>query len=180
MTGVQESQLVQKKRICGAKKKAIKLVLFICTAAVITFLILMTYFFPLIVEVVCALLEFDESVLLYSVAIFIPFEILVSAILAVGFIGLIAAGVLMFVGIPILQLGFGFFSIGRMIRLLIVKKSENKKGVAVIFRVLTLIFGVASIVFAILFFAKFIPIYMFLRSAVLFFIGSIVLNIFIE
>ena len=78
---------------------------------------------------------------------------------------------------PIILAVFSFLHVSQCF---IEKKPLNKKWAAISLRILTLIFATASIVFVVLFVTCTIPLYDFIRSWVLFFIGSIVLNIFLE
>ena len=75
---------------------------------------------------------------------------------------------------------FGIFSFLHILQLCLTTKTLKNKAWAIIFRILTVLFGVASIVFSILLLTKHIPIYDYLRSVVLFFGGSIVLNLAVE
>lgn len=72
------------------------------------------------------------------------------------------------------------FSLLHVLQCFVENKPLKKKWAAVFLRVLLLIFAIASIVFVVLFVTGTIPLYDFLRSWVLFFIGSIVLNVFLE
>lgn len=86
-------------------------------------------------------------------------------------------------GVPLMsvvQAMFAIFSFVNVTRLFVVNKPIKRKPIAIIFRVLTVLFGIALIVSPILLLVQVIPVYTFLRCVVLFFIGSIVLNIFIE
>ena len=80
----------------------------------------------------------------------------------------------------VVQAMFAIFSFINVTRLFAVNKPIKRKPIAIIFRVLTVLFGIALIVSPILLLVQVIPVYTFLRCVVLFFIGSIVLNIFIE
>ena len=80
----------------------------------------------------------------------------------------------------IVQPMFSVFSFINVTRLFVVNKPIKRKPIAIIFRVLTVLFGIALIVSPILLLVQVIPVYTFLRCVVLFFIGSIVLNIFLE
>ena len=82
--------------------------------------------------------------------------------------------------IAVVQAMFAIFSFVNVTRLFVVNKPIKRKPIAIIFRVLTVLFGIALIVSPILLLVQVIPVYTFLRCVVLFFIGSIVLNIFIE
>ena len=75
---------------------------------------------------------------------------------------------------------FPVFSFIHIIQLFLTPKQLKRKPIAIIFRILTVLFGIASIVFVVLFVTKTICAYDFLRSVSLFTGGSIVLNIFVE
>ena len=78
---------------------------------------------------------------------------------------------------PVILAVFSFLHVSQCF---IARKPLKKKWAAVFLRILTLIFAIVSIVFVVLFVTCTIPLYDFIRSWVLFFIGSIVLNIFLE
>lgn len=74
----------------------------------------------------------------------------------------------------------GIFSFLHVLQLCLTKKTFERKPSVIIFRILTVLFGIGCIVCAVLLFTQTICVYDFLRTAVFFFGGSIVLNIFIE
>ena len=78
---------------------------------------------------------------------------------------------------PVILAVFSFLHVSQCF---IARKPLKRKWAAVFLRILTLIFAIVSIVFVVLFVTCTIPLYDFIRSWVLFFIGSIVLNIFVE
>ena len=82
--------------------------------------------------------------------------------------------------IAVVQAMFAVFSFINVTRLFVVNKPIKRKPIAIIFRVITVLFAIALLVSPILLLVQVIPVYTFLRCVVLFFIGSIVLNIFVE
>ena len=85
------------------------------------------------------------------------------------------------IAIPvIMQLVIPCFSFLHITQLFLTPKQLKRKPIAIIFRILTVLFGIASIVFVVLFATKTICAYDFLRSVILFTGGSIVLNVFVE
>ena len=80
----------------------------------------------------------------------------------------------------ILQVLVALYSLVHVLLRFILNRSVKRKPITIIFRVLTLLFGIASIVFVVLLATRSIPVYDFLRSVVFFCGGSIVLNLVIE
>lgn len=82
--------------------------------------------------------------------------------------------------LAVVQVSISIFSFLHITQLFLTPKQLKRKPIAIIFRILTVLFGIASIVFVVLFATKTICAYDFLRSVVLFTGGSIVLNVFVE
>ena len=80
----------------------------------------------------------------------------------------------------LIQVVYGVFSFLHVLQLCLTKKALKRKPAVIIFRVLTVLFGIASIVCTVLLFTGDLCIYDYLRTVVLFFGGSIALNIAVE
>ena len=93
---------------------------------------------------------------------------------------LVMSPILLFDLAAILQAVVALYSLVHVILRFILKKPTKRKPITIIFRILTLLFGIASIVFSVLLLTQAIPVYDFLRSFVFFCGGSIVLNLVIE
>ena len=81
---------------------------------------------------------------------------------------------------PLLQIFFGVLSLMHVIILCIFNNKIKRLPVAILFRLITVFFGIASIGCVLLLFSGTICIYDFFRSVIIFFGGSIVLNLAVE
>ena len=75
---------------------------------------------------------------------------------------------------------FGTFSFFHIAQCCLTPKALKNKTFVIIIRILTVLFGVASIVCAVLVLAGAISLYSYLRTVIFFFGGSIVLNLAVE
>ena len=132
------------------------------------------------------LFEIFQTYIIQDSIVSTAFNILGFAVLAlvVALIGVATViwylGVAFVYSIKFFPIVLGIFSLLHVSHLFLTRNAKKANPAIIIFRILTVLFGVASIVCTVLFLTQTLSINEFLRSVVLFFGGSIVLNIAVE
>lgn len=132
------------------------------------------------------LFEIFQTYIIQDSIVSTAFNILGFAVLAlvVALIGVATViwylGVAFVYSIKFFPIVLGIFSLLHVSHLFLTRNAKKANPAIIIFRILTVLFGIASIVCTVLFLAETLSINEFLRTAVFFFGGSIALNIAVE